>query len=100
MNWGMYCKAARLLSRKIVWPKYAISLTLTSQMQKWCYEFDMFFEGSWGTDSIIADDNRKHYLISSIMEEAISSIQMEGASTMRKVAKNMLHKNLTPRDKS
>lgn len=96
----MYCKAARLLSRKIVWPKYAISLTLTSQMQKWCHEFDMNFGGSWGTDSIIADDNRKHYLISSIMEEAISSSQMEGASTTRKVAKNMLHKNLTPRDKS
>ena len=93
-------KAARLLSRKIVWPKYAISLTLTSQMQKWCHEFDMKFGGSWGTDSIIADDNRKHYLISSIMEEAISSSQMEGASTTRKVAKNMLHKNLTPRDKS
>ena len=51
----MYCKATRLLSRKIVWPKYAISLTLTSQMQKWCHEFDMNFGGSWGTDSIIAE---------------------------------------------
>lgn len=93
-------KAARLLSSKIVWGKYGISLSLTNQMQRWCHEFDMNFGGSWGTDSIIADDNRKHYLISSIMEEAISSSQMEGASTTRKVAKDMLHKNLAPADKS
>jgi len=34
---------------------------------------------------------KKHYLISSlIMEEAISSSQLEGASTTRKVAKDML----------
>ncbi|MBQ8366457.1 MAG: Fic family protein [Alistipes sp.] len=93
-------KASRLLSKKIVWMKYGISLTLTNQMQRWCHEFDMNFGGSWGADSIIADDNRKHYLVSSIMEEAISSSQMEGASTTRKVAKDMLHKNLTPKDKS
>ena len=93
-------KAARLLSSKIVWGKYGISLSLTNQMQRWCHEFDMNFGGSWGADSIIADDNRKHYLISSIMEEAISSSQMEGASTTRKVAKDMLHKNLAPTDKS
>ena len=34
------------------------------------------------------------------MEEAIASSQMEGASTTRKVAKDMLRKNLKPRDKS
>lgn len=93
-------KASRLLSRKIIWEKYGVSLTLTNQMQRLCHEFDMNFGGSWGTDSIIADENRKHYLISSKMEEAISSSQMEGASTTRKVAKDMLHKNLTPKDKS
>lgn len=93
-------KASRLMSKKIVWSKYGISLTLTNQMQKWCHEFDMNFGGSWGSDSIIADENRKQFLVSSIMEEAISSSQMEGASTTRKVAKDMLHKNLTPRDKS
>ena len=34
------------------------------------------------------------------MEEAISSSQMEGATTTRKVAKDMLRNNLTPRSRS
>ena len=34
------------------------------------------------------------------MEEAISSSQMEGASTTRKVAKEMLRKKINPKDKS
>ena len=34
------------------------------------------------------------------MEEAIYSSQMEGAATTRKVAKDMLRKKMTPRDKS
>lgn len=93
-------KASRLLSQKIVWGKYDITLSLTNQMQRWCHEFDMNFGGSWGNDSIIGDNNRKQYLMSSLMEEAISSSQMEGASTTRKVAKDMLRKQMTPRDKS
>jgi Fic family protein len=41
------------------------------------------------------------YLVKNlILEEAITSAQLEGASTTRKVAKEMLEKNLTPQDKS
>jgi Fic family protein len=41
------------------------------------------------------------YLVKNLMlEEAITSAQLEGASTTRKVAKEMLEKNLTPQDKS
>ena len=93
-------KAYRLLSQKVVWPKYHIVLSLSNQMQRFCHEFDMNFGGSWGTDYIAGDVNKKQYLISSLMEEAISSSQMEGASTTRKVAKDMLRKNIVPRDKS
>ncbi|MBN2824649.1 MAG: Fic family protein [Campylobacterales bacterium] len=42
---------------------------------------------------------KKHYLISSlIMEEAISSSQLEGASTTRRVAKDMLINNRKPKN--
>ena len=34
------------------------------------------------------------------MEEAIRSSQIEGAATTRRVAKEMLRKNITPRDRS
>lgn len=40
------------------------------------------------------------YLISSIMEEAIASSQMEGAATTREAAKEMLRKKISPKDKS
>lgn len=95
-----YVKAARVKSMMSVWGKYGITLTLTNQMQRMCHEIDMNWGGSWGTDSIIGDENKKQYLVGSLMEEAIYSSQMEGAATTRKVAKEMLRKKMTPKDKS
>lgn len=95
-----YVKAARVKSRMSVWGKYGITLTLTNQMQRMCHEIDMNWGGSWGTDSIIGDGNKEQYLVGSLMEEAIYSSQMEGAATTRKVAKEMLRKKMTPKDKS
>jgi Fic family protein len=56
--------------------------------------------GSLGTQSIIPNTDKNYYLISSIMEEAIASSQMEGASTTRRIAKDMLRKQLKPINKS
>ena len=54
-----------------------------------------------GDSNFISDYEKNHYLIKSLMqEEAIRSSQLEGASTTRKVAKEMLRKNLEPKDKS
>jgi Fic family protein len=71
-------------------------------MQKICHEFDMNFGGSWGAAKIFPEDKttQELYLISSIMEEAIASSQMEGAATTREAAKEMLRKKINPRDKS
>lgn len=77
-----------------------LSFSLTNRMLRLCHEFDMNFGGSWGNDAVLNDANQHYYLISSIMEEAIFSSQMEGAATTRRVAKDMLRKNLSPRDKS
>lgn len=95
-----YVKAARVKSMMSIWGKYGITLTLTNQMQRMCHEIDMNWGGSWGTDSIIGDENKEQYLVGSLMEEAIYSSQMEGAATTRKVAKEMLRKKMTPKDKS
>ena len=93
-------KASRLRNRMLLWPKYAISLSLTSHMQRLCHEFDMNFGGTWMTDDTLPPDAKERYLVSSLMEEAISSSQMEGANTTRRVAKDMLRKQTKPRDKS
>jgi Fic family protein len=43
---------------------------------------------------------RNRYLLSSLMEEAITSSQMEGAATTRDVAKAMIRSRRPPRDRS
>lgn len=43
---------------------------------------------------------RKRYLVSSLIEEAITSSQLEGASTSRRVAKEMLRSGRRPRTRS
>lgn len=82
------------------WEKYNAHFALTNKMQRQCHDFDMNYGGRWGTESIIPDNAKERYLISSLMEEAISSSLMEGASTTRKVAKEMLRNKKSPKDKS
>ena len=95
-----YVKVSRMKNMISVWPKYNIILGITNQMQRMCHEFDMNFGGFWGTSSIIPGDSKERYLVSSLMEEAIFSSQMEGAATTRQVAKEMLRKKMTPKEKS
>ena len=93
-----------ILSRQMlgvyIWPKYNVLVTVTNQMQRLCHYFDMNFGGSWGNGAVIPDQDREKYLVSSLIEEAISSSQMEGASTTRRVAKDMLQKNIAPKTHS
>lgn len=85
---------------QIKFGKYTFHFTVTGKMQALLHEFDMNFGGNIGSKSIIPEKDRTQYLISSIMEEAIASSQMEGASTTRKVAKDMLRKQTKPINKS
>lgn len=91
--------------RKSNYKKYSfytceLSLFETNKMQEILHNIDMNFGGVLASSSIIPDKNKQYYLLSSIMEEAIASSQMEGASTTRKVAKEMLRKQAKPKDKS
>lgn len=51
-------------------------------------------------EAITSPHTRNTYLIRSLIEEAINSSQLEGASTTRNVAKEMIRQNRKPRDKS
>ena len=93
-------KALRITTTVYTWEKYDVTFGLTNRMQRMCHEFDMNFGGSWGNSAVLSHENREQYLISSLMEEAIFSSQMEGAATTRKVAKDMLRKKMAPKDKS
>lgn len=93
-------KASRLKSMIPVWDKYCINLCVTSQMQRLCHEFDMKFGSFWEVEGDTQSAEKKYYLSSSLMEEAIYSSKMEGASTTRIIAKDMLRKKKSPQNKS
>lgn len=93
-------KASRLRGTIPVWNKYGINLCVTSQMQRLCHEFDMKFGSFWEVEGDSQSAEKKYYLSSSLMEEAIYSSKMEGASTTRIVAKDMLRKKKSPQNKS
>lgn len=97
--WALVVLSRQIL-RVYTWPHYDILVTVTNKMQYLCHQFDMNFGGSWGNSAILPEQDREKYLVSSLMEEAISSSQIEGASTTRKVAKEMLRKNSSPRTRS
>lgn len=93
-------KASRLKGMMPVWDKYGIKLCITSKMLRMCHEFDMKFGSFWETDNDTQNPEKKYYLSSSLMEEAIYSSKMEGASTTRVVAKEMLRKKKSPQNKA
>ncbi len=57
--------------------------------------------GSLLTDNAqLSSEAKERYLVSSLMEEAIASSQIEGAATTRKVAKEMLREGRPPKSKA
>lgn len=94
-------KFSRLANAKFVqFGNYTFIFKTSNYIQQLLHEFDMNFGGARPPSTTITERNKQYYLLSSIMEEAIASSQMEGANTTRKVAKEMLRKQIKPKDKS
>lgn len=94
-------KLSRVINaKKIQFGENKFIYNLTDYIQKGLHEFDLHIGGHLGTKNLIPEDDKKRYLVSSIMEEAIASSQIEGAVTTRKLAKEMLRKNIKPKNKS
>lgn len=91
-------KFSRFLNQQhIRFGNVRFNYNLTDYIQQSLHFFDMNIGGNLGSNIGIAETDKEKYLISSIMEEAISSSQMEGAVTTRKKAKEMLQKELKPK---
>lgn len=74
---------------------------LLDDFQKKLHILDKGTAGILGTQfESISPQVRERYIISSLMEEAIASSQLEGAATTRKVAKELLRKRKKPRNYS
>ena len=102
--------AAIKLSRSPQLRQLPLSLYATAQNMRywsppkhlqWLHEIDQKAGGTIGTMSgqAIPDDNER-YLFNSLMEEAIASSRLEGASSTREKAKRMLRTKRKPRNRS
>lgn len=89
-----------LRSSKIAFGKYSFSYMITDYMQRALHQFDLHIGGTLGSNTVIAETDKTKFIISSLMEEAISSSQMEGANTTRKKAKEMIQQQKKPKSKS
>ena len=75
--------------------------TLPNQALAQLHAIDSRAHGSVRMDEqVTGPETRDRYIVSSLMEEAITSSQLEGASTTRKVAVEMLRSGRKPRDQS
>jgi Fic family protein len=73
-----------------------------SSVQRLLHYVDQRCSGQIAMSEVVTTDDqaRHHYLVSSLMEEAIRSSQLEGATTSRPVAKELLRTGRAPRDRS
>jgi Fic family protein len=73
-----------------------------SSVQRLLHYVDQHCSGEIAMAEVVTTDEqaRHHYLVSSLMEEAIRSSQLEGATTSRRVAKELLRTGRPPRDRS
>ena len=99
--WGAVKSHRRISNNPLIFseiPGFTFTIGTPSIIQKYVHEFDLNLGGSLQGDTIIPTEEKDRYLISSLMEEAIASSQIEGAATTRKVAKEMLENNRKPKN--
>jgi Fic family protein len=78
------------------------SYCVPSRVQRLLHYVDQHCSGEIAMGEVVTTDEqaRHHYLVSSLMEEAIRSSQLEGATTSRRIAKELLRTGRPPRDRS
>jgi len=72
------------------------------QAQRLLHYIDQHCSGEIKMAEVVTSDRQaqRHYLVSSLMEEAIRSSQLEGATTTRRIAKDLLSSGRPPRNRS
>src|SRR5688572_4750278 len=101
--WKMI-KDSRAYHRQYIQPSrvkgFIFSFNIPTFLQRDLHELDINMAGILRGENLIPAEDKDRYLISSLMEEAIASSQIEGAVTTRKIAREILEKNKRPRNDS
>lgn len=106
-EWWLVTRWARTTSREML-PLLQkdgarFSLVYVAPLRQSLHEVDQSFGiGHMPASAPVSVDThgRTHFLVSSLMEEAIRSSQLEGASTTRAKAKEMIRQGTRPRNRS
>lgn len=99
--WGYTNLTRQVNTRSIKMNGITLRYVQTPQIEKSLHNIDVLIGDKIELeDQLPSPTLRKKYLVSSLMEEAIASSQLEGAVTTRVIAKKMLRESRKPRDKS
>jgi Fic family protein len=103
-EWWLLIKMARMPNRSIPLldkKSTPFKFTIPDKVAAHLHQIDLGL-GSSGSlpDAVTHPSSRNEYVISTLIQESITSSQLEGAVTTREVAKEMLRSGRMPRDKS
>ncbi len=104
-TWWMAIKLARSATLR-TWPLQdtkgqTFNFTMPEILLKMVHRIDRRASGSIeGGDFLPGETDKRAFLMRSLQEEAITSSQLEGAATTRKIAKELLRLEKTPKDTS
>ncbi len=76
------------------------SYVLPAELQRLLHEIDRSGGGTLEVASSVSEEQREVYYVNGLIEEAITSSQLEGAATTHRVATEMLVSGRKPRDRS
>lgn len=99
--WGIVKLARRSLYRRLPLTDEngrPFSFSMTDQIQRWVHQVDREASGRIELPEHVTNPAiRDRYIVSSLIEESFRSSQLEGASTTRAVAKEMIRTKREPR---
>jgi Fic family protein len=100
--WGL--KARRAGRRRIPLTDKSSShftFNMADPLPEWMHDLDVLTHGVIKLpEPVVNPETKDSYLVRSLIEESITSSQLEGASTTRAVAKRMIREGRSPRNRS
>jgi Fic family protein len=97
--WNLMKLSRELKAKSIKFGDWVFKYNLIDEFQERLHILDKSAAGNLLSSLDALQENRRKYIISSLMEEAIASSQIEGAATTREIAKRMLQEDRKPKNK-
>jgi len=98
--WALMKLTRESQCRHVKFHEVLLSFNMTSEAHRIVHMLDTGASGLMMVEEPLSKQEMDRYIVSSLMEEAIASSQIEGAVTTTKDAKRMLRENRKPRSQS